>query len=373
MNQKKILVAACLTALTTFTATAQQSERDYESAPYTFVTVQGGGQITFTNSSFKNLATPIGSFSVGHYFSPAIGARLNLQGWKNKAGYKIDGSDKTYDFKYLTTDVDLMFNLCNIFAPKKNHVFNAILLAGAGLSCAWDKDGQDAILAAHNINEPLTWNDNRLVHNLRVGMQFEVNVAKHVGINLEVAANHLNDRFNAKTNGNPDWQATGMIGVTYKFGFRKKKVEEPAPEPTPVVTPEPKPEVKPTPVAKPEPKPEVKPTPVEKAKTRVEVFFAINKSEVSAKEEAKVKDLAEWLKKHPSAKVDLTGYADAGTGTSSINKRLSKERVNNVANLLVKKYGIAADRVITDHKGDTVQPFAENDSNRVAIGIAEEK
>ena len=32
-----------------------------------------------------------------------------------------------------------------------------------------------------------------------------------------------------------------------------------------------------------------------------------------------------------------------------------------------KKKGIEAKRIVTDHKGDTVQPFAVNDENRVVI------
>ena len=77
------------------------------------------------------------------------------------------------------------------------------------------------------------------------------------------------------------------------------------------------------------------------------------------------------MKKYPEAKVSVTGYADKGTGNASINARLGKNRAKTVVDTLVQQYGIDASRITSDSKGDTVQPFAENDKNRVSICIAE--
>ena len=65
------------------------------------------------------------------------------------------------------------------------------------------------------------------------------------------------------------------------------------------------------------------------------------------------------------------GYADAGTGTADVNRRISEKRVNKVAKLLTEKYGIEASRISSSFKGDTVQPFKANDENRVVIGLSE--
>ena len=75
------------------------------------------------------------------------------------------------------------------------------------------------------------------------------------------------------------------------------------------------------------------------------------------------------MQKYPECKVTLSGYADKGTGNAKINARLSEGRVNYVANILRNEYNIDADRIYTEFKGDTVQPFAENDANRVTICI----
>ena len=373
MTMKHILSALLATALVALPATAQKDYSDPEKPqPYTFITLQGGGQVTFSNPAFNKLVTPIGAFSLGRFFTPVVGTRINVQGFKSKSGYRIGGVDQTYKFKYVTTDLDVLFNLSNAFCPNRRHVFNAYLLGGFGLTYAWDNNDQQAILTSNGISEPLAWTDNRLVHNFRIGMQFELALGRHVGINLELAANNLHDRFNAKLNGKGDWQVTGLLGLTFKFGYPKTVIDYAPAEP--IVLEEPVEEE--TPVEEPveeTPAPAPAPAPKEKEKIRTEIFFGLGKYTVSDGEEQKVATLAAWLKRHPDTKVYLTAYADKGTGNAEINRAISEKRVKNVAKLLEERHGIEASRIVTDYKGDTVQPFADNDSNRVTIGVAEEE
>lgn len=49
---------------------------------------------------------------------------------------------------------------------------------------------------------------------------------------------------------------------------------------------------------------------------------------------------------------------------------LSEKRAKIVADALKDK-GIAPDRIVTDFKGDTVQPFRVPEENRVSVCIAE--
>lgn len=88
--RKTIFAAMLLAGATMMTATAQEKDRTPQ--PYNFVTLQGGGQVTFTNNAFDKLATSIGAFSVGRFWTPAVGTRLSVQGYNNKAGYKISGA-----------------------------------------------------------------------------------------------------------------------------------------------------------------------------------------------------------------------------------------------------------------------------------------
>ena len=88
-------------------------------------------------------------------------------------------------------------------------------------------------------------------------------------------------------------------------------------------------------------------------------------------EKQKVQDIADYMNAHPTSKVMITGYADAGTGNDRINDRLAKGRAQVVVKALKEQYGIAESRISWDSKGSRVQPFAENDLNRVSICIAE--
>ena len=83
-----------------------------------------------------------------------------------------------------------------------------------------------------------------------------------------------------------------------------------------------------------------------------------------------MKNIADWMKQHPEAKVVLTGYADAGTGTKAINRAISEKRANSISEILTGQYGIAKERISIDFKGDSEQPFKENDKNRVVIGTS---
>ena len=83
----------------------------------------------------------------------------------------------------------------------------------------------------------------------------------------------------------------------------------------------------------------------------------------------KLNNLIAFLKANPETKVSVTGYADAGTGNPTINLKYSQQRAENVAKAL-REAGIDGARITVDAKGDTVQPFSENDKNRVSIAIA---
>jgi outer membrane protein OmpA-like peptidoglycan-associated protein len=176
-----------------------------------------------------------------------------------------------------------------------------------------------------------------------------------------VAANSLDDRFNSKTNDADDWMISGMIGLSYRFGHKYTK-------PIKVVRQVPEEiweEVPDTIIVK-----EKRPIVTEEQKKIEEaIFFEICKSDASAAagtSEA-IKKVAELMKTSEDAKFTVTGYADKGTGNPSINKMYAKKRADDVTKKLINEHGLDASRLTSDSKGDTVQPFAENDKNRCVI------
>lgn len=257
ISMKTMLATLLFGACIAMPAFAQEkSKKQNKSYPYAVIGIQGGGQITFTNYNAKKLITPIGAVSVGGQFTPAIGARLHVSGINEKGG--LNSLGRTYDYKFVTTNFDLMLNLCNVFAPGREGIFNAYLIGGAGVGCAWDNKEfrQMAPMATESMTN-LDGKKNWLTHNFRVGVQFEVDVCRFLGINLEVTANNYHDRFNSKLNGKGDWQAQGLIGLNFKIG-RKKAAPAPVIIPTPV--PEPEAAVEPEePIAPAEPKADPQP------------------------------------------------------------------------------------------------------------------
>ncbi|HBK33237.1 MAG TPA: hypothetical protein DDZ78_16670, partial [Porphyromonadaceae bacterium] len=119
--------------------------------------------------------------------------------------------------------------------------------------------------------------------------------------------------------------------------------------------------------------PEVAPQPVAEESVYVPnvVFFRINSFKIDKGQQVSVYNTAEYLKANTDAKVNIVAYADKQTGTPEYNWSLSEKRAKAVADALINEYGIDSSRISVDWKGDTVQPYAENDWNRVAIFFAE--
>ena len=351
-----------------FAESPYQGEDDYEPAPYFFVGVQGGAQVTMTNYDFSKLLMPVGAISVGGYYNPVVGGRLHLMGFRDKGGF--NSIDRTYYYDYYTADADLLLNLTNLFwKGSPSHLFNLVLIGGVGLNYAWHNNEVNNLITANSVQGtcPEAWAHNRLGHNLRVGLQLDVNVSKHFGINLEGQFNNMDDRFNSKKANSDDWQAVAMLGVQYKFGYKAKKFKA-APAPAPVPVRETVPAPKPTPTPAPKPEPAAKPAPAPVVKSLKEnIFYDIRSSIVPKSELNKVSNIAKFMKENPNATVEVIGYADVKTGNPTINMKYSKKRAMDLKNKLVKEYGISSNRISVDAKGDTVQPFDENAKNRVSI------
>ena len=392
MNKQKTLktiqmwVAAVLAGVlctAALTASAQEGRsEEYVSYPQAFISLQAGGQTTFTDYNNWKLFTPTASIGVGVHFTPVIGARLHVNGIWNKSAICTESVDEKFKYKYATADLDVMLNMVNLIAKGNYHPLNVYLIGGVGINYAWDNDDVPALRSYIATID----GRNRLTHNYRIGTMLDVRVAPNWSVNLEVAGNSLGDRFNSKNSGSSDWQLTAQVGVTYRFGkalrlkSSKKEVNAGTVEPAAVdVVPETVPASTSVEVVKPEPKPAPAPAPTPApAKPAVTVpkdisrniFFEIRNAKIAPAEQAKLAEVAKWLKENPTAKVVVTGYADKETGTEAINARLSRLRAESVAKELTRRYGIEESRITTKSKGDTEQPFADNDMNRVSIIVA---
>ena len=95
------------------------------------------------------------------------------------------------------------------------------------------------------------------------------------------------------------------------------------------------------------------------------VLFQQGKSVVEKSQMPNIELIAQYMKNHPDAKVEIKGYASP-EGSKEINQKLSEQRAEAVKNILVKKYKISADRLTTKGMGATDKLFKQVEFNRVS-------
>lgn len=104
------------------------------------------------------------------------------------------------------------------------------------------------------------------------------------------------------------------------------------------------------------------------------VFFMTAKSDISSANYDKFATIARELKSNPDIKVSIVGHADK-TGKRDANMKLGMKRAEAVKDHLVKNYGISADRISIESRGQD-EPLSLNDkmlqvNRRVDVKIKE--
>ena len=380
--KKAILSCLMLMAGLSVSAQEQKGTTEYVFEPHWYVQIQGGAQYTTGETDFGKLISPNVQAAVGYNFSKALGARLAINAWQGKGGFDKDKFDLTtigidkqdYKFTYFAPSIDLTFNLSNIIAgfnPNRKFEFGAFIGGGvnfrskcddaANIDAKWKvKYATDETMPANKWT-PMYENKSAVLPFAQAGLTADYKVSDKVSIGAEFNANILGDKFNFKNAGNPDSYFNLLLGAKIALGQTYSTKFIPAPEP----------EIKY--VEKIVEK--IVEVPAEPAVTAAEplrrdIFFQINKTVIRDSEAQKVQDIVAYMNQNPTSKVMITGYADAGTGNDRINDRLAAGRADAVVKAL-KDAGIAESRISFDSKGARVQPFEDNDSNRVSICIAE--
>lgn len=381
MKIKNILLSGVM-AMGCLVANAQDAPKtEYVFNPHWYVQGQIGAQYTLGEVKFGDLISPNIQLGVGRQFTPIWGARFSINAWQSKGGineYSLTDGAKVgkekYDWKYISPMIDGTLNLSNALCGyNPTRTVSVGLLAGIGLNVGFSNDDAVALAATaatHNHgSENLTyaWDGTKVRFVGRVGANVDFRIDDAWSIGIEANANVLSDNYNSKKAGNCDWYFNALVGVRYNIGKTYT---------TRTITP-------PAPVEK------IVERIVEKivevpAKTtdsqfmkkassiRREVFFTIGKNVINAEGFKKIDEVAAYMKECAEATVTVTGYADRGTGSAKINNRIAARRADIVVSELIKR-GVARDRIIKSSKGSRVQPFSDNDMNRVTICIAEDK
>ena len=343
-----------------------------------FFSIGGGAEATFGDNdsagSFGKRISPTLNVSVGKWFTPGLGLRLQYSGLQAR-GFTYDAGadyvkgtqlkDGYYKqrFDYMNLHGDVMFNLNALFGGYNQHrVYEIIPYVGAGFT--------------HNYSKP-----HREALSVNAGIINKFRISNAIDINLELSAMGVEDKFDGEVGGDHGYDGvlSATVGLTYRFparGFRRpmpqliSQIELAAMQDKLAAMGAQNAQLKNAliqaqnqPVAEVTETEVIVPDPDIAPRT---VFFTIGSAELSPREIMNLSYLAEQMKQFPNATYTVNGYADSATGTPAFNQKLSLERAQVVKDLLVKKYGISADRLKVA-AGGGVDKFGQPILNRVVL------
>ena len=405
---KNILIAGLATLLTvpgfsqeniqgheiTLEADTATALKNYGGRDNWFFSVMGGGNIAMSeNIRFASFGKRWGgnvTFSAGKYFSPAVGARVelgfaNLHSSANRElvnAYPEKFGNGVYKFNAFTAYVDGLFNFNNIFAKYKESTrLNVVGIIGIGLNTSFgfsDKvdPWQHAIDEVENTGKYLIDKDGKTGLALHSGLQLGYKLSEAFDINLESTVHFADDGCNGtRYDKKYDTYINVAAGMTFhfkdqyqarRFKYITMTDQDEINRLNDQINKARADMVPPTPVIK-----------VEKTvKTQrildMTVSFIIDKYNITDIQKNNVQKVAEYMANNPEVKLVVTGYADVKTAYPAYNLKLSKRRAEAVYNMLVKDFHVDASRLRIDYKGDTIQPYArKNEWNRVVIFVIE--
>lgn len=106
----------------------------------------------------------------------------------------------------------------------------------------------------------------------------------------------------------------------------------------------------------------------EKGKATIDIKFDLNKANVKPQYHDELEKFALVLKNNPDINIVIAGHTDS-TGSEAYNLKLSQRRAESVRAYLIKKFGIAEDRLKAKGYGEARPDY----DNRVAIGRAKNR
>lgn len=373
LGKGMLALAACFMAMP---AQAQQDKRLKDNYPYGFLSAAGGGLWTIDSKlpTGRNRFIPLGQVGIGGMFCPYVGLRATFDVGAEKLLVDGEKTKKTY----LYTNFDGLIDITNFFYGARPHTLHLYGIGGVGLGTL-----------------PTESRTSSFPYNVRAGGQLEARINQSWGVYVEA----LGVKRNNVPQPTDKWQVQTMLGIKYCFTGKanykadmnsssvmqdyynaqnalnasaaeaaareKARAEAAAKAAAERAAAE---------NAAAQSKADETTTAAREAEKQavcqpINIFFDLGKTNAENVDK-RLKSIADYVKQYPATKVYVTGYADAGTGTPEVNLAVSKSRANTVANVLKQKYGIKAKNIVVDYKGDTVQPFANNDDNRVVIVVA---
>lgn len=336
-----------------------------------FFSVGGGAQVLFGDQSdlgkFKKRIAPALQVSLGKWFTPGLGLRLQYSGLQSRSfssepsvyskPQKLSEGYYEDKFNYMNLHGDILFNLSNMLGGyNEDRVYDFVPFVGFGFARSFDAPRRNS----------LTFN---------FGLINTFHLASAWDLNLELYGMGTENKFDGKTlEKGPDFMVGATLGITYKFPQRGFK-HAPDVDAIMALTASQMDAINAALAEQIEQNRQLKAqlanTPTEVVTEQVtvnqiasapqSVFFQIGSAVLPANATVNLQQIADMVKDNPGVKLKVTGYADSDTGSASWNKQLSEDRANNVADELVK-LGVNRSNLIVSGMGgvDTLTPPSFN-------------
>lgn len=366
---KKILTLAAA-ALLTLAAQAQTEQKALvDSKPWDnwFIGVNGGASVKTTHNKWLKNLNALGGVRVGRWFTPCFGLVVDDQVWFQDRPYATNhGTVATYN----TMNFGAPVNLSNWFGGYKGapRCVEVILLPELG----W----------THAFGNQRDFAQNQNMFDAKLALDFAVNLGKQKAIQLylepALAYNiyeNGSDHFNMDINRSCFQLTAGLIykfkntNGTHNFRYAEPQIvedmtridalnsqlnqlrSENARLQSLVQELQNRPEPKPVEVAA-------------AANIMPVVIFKQGSAKIDRVQYAEIEKVAQFMKANENAQIEVKGFAST-EGSQALNDKLSERRATAVADLLVKKYGIEADRIRISSYGPTAEQSETRAFNRV--------
>ena len=344
-----------------------------------FIGAGAGANIYFgdrnSDADFFHRFTVAPEVQFGKWINPYLGTRIKGAGLTYLHTFNDNATIMSRN-RFATVQADLMWSMTDYFMKySSDRVYSLVPYVGFGWAFGWDYTNQPTYAGGHTRMNGMT---------LNAGIINNFKLSDRVTLSIEFAATAVRSEFNqVKSSGNYDILGTASAGLIFNLGktaaFSEAELRNPQEidalnsrinelyaqnqelAQRPVDCPEP--EVITEKVVEFEDNPLINNV----------VLFKINQTKVDPYQGVNIYNIAQYLKDNPQFKVRVIGYTDRKTGTSQINEKLSAERAQNVARILISDYNISRDRIKVEWVGDKEPPFDKPEWNRAVILYVEQE
>ena len=330
-----------------------------------FISIAGGASVLYGD---QNTEAKLGSrlnfapqFSFGKWFNPYLAFRMQLNGGVLH-GFEGNNAEFMQHNKYAAAHADLLWDVTNFWGVyNEKRVFRLIPWIGVGYAQRFKTPDDNR---GYGRAESPT---------LNAGILTAFRLSNRVDLNVEVQGSLLNEQFNGVAMHHlSDGIVQLSAGLTFKLGKTNFEVLQPmdynllndlnnqinslraAND-----------ELSKRPVSCPECEETVVTNVVNNYVDNV-VYFRLNSAKIDKNQQINIFNTAQFMK-DSNTPIKVIGYADKKTGTGKYNMGLSEKRARAVAKELIDKYGISSSQITIEWQGSDVQPYSENNWNRVVI------